>query len=163
MLHIKELKRVLHYNELNGVFTWLVRRGNKKPGDIAGYTDINIGYHMIRYKGVLYLSHRLAWFYMTGEFPTDQIDHINGVRCDNRFINLRESSNQQNNCNKTLTKANTSGVKGVYWHKSANKWSAEVLKNYKKYYLGLFDNLEDAEKAVINKRNELHEEFVNHG
>lgn len=163
MLTLSELKKVLHYDPTTGIFTWLVRRGNKKPGDIAGYTDINIGYSMVRYRGELYLSHRLAWFYTFGYFPKYQLDHINNVRNDNRIVNLRESSNQENNCNKFLTKSNKSGVKGVSWHKKANKWSAEVWSDYKKYYLGLFENKSEAENAVIKKRSELHGEFVNHG
>lgn len=163
MITHDEVRKVFKYDEHTGVFRWAIRQGCKKPGQLAGHLDKNLGYVTIRYRNKLYLAHRLAWLYITGSHPAEQIDHINGVRHDNRFINLRPATNSENNQNKNMTKSNKTGEKGVHWHKKAGKWSAEVWCNYKKHYIGLFSDFNEAVIAVRNKRQKLHKEFVNHG
>lgn len=83
---------------------------------------------------------------MTGAFPKDQVDHINGVKHDNRWTNLREATNSQNVANTGANSRNSSGFKGVYHHE-AGKWQAKVMHLGKSKSLGLFDSPEQAARA----------------
>lgn len=88
------------------------------------------------------------------------VDHINGDTTDNQCSNLRICTQAQNALNNHAAKYNSvSGHRGVYWHKAANKWVAEVVYDHKKYYLGLFKNKLDAAEAYNQKAKELHGEF----
>lgn len=126
-----ELKELLHYDPDTGVFTWKVSpTNNVKVGDVAGcrYPE---GYIKVHFKGKPYRAHRLAFLYMTGEWPKDQVDHINHIRDDNRWRNLRDVSHQENHRNMTRQKNNTSGVTGVYWEKAKKKWCAQKIAGHK--------------------------------
>lgn len=103
--------------------------------------------------GALHTAHRVAWAIHHGKWPTDQIDHINGVKTDNRITNLREVSNQQNQQNATMRKNNTSGVTGVYWYKDGKKWHAQIRVGKKRMHLGYFDTLEEA--AAVRKQADV--------
>ena len=154
MITQKELKELLHYDPETGIFTRLksVSSGARK-GDIAGHSTGN-GYLQIGIKGRYYRAHRLAWLYMTGEWPKDQIDHINHIRTYNRWVNLREATNQENHKNQTLKSTNTSGVCGVYFRNDTLKWAAFIWVNDKPTNLGSFtDKFEAicARKASENK------------
>lgn len=105
------------------------------------------GYLTITIDKRAYLAHRLAWLYMTGEWPSDYIDHIDGVPAHNAWDNLREATQTQQNANTRLRKNNTSGYRGVKWHKGCQKWNANIQVNGKSRYLGLFDSKEDAYAA----------------
>jgi len=155
-----ELKELLHYNPDTGALTWLKSgKGRKANGETKG---LNNGYFTIRIKGRQYKSHRLAWLYVYGVWPKDQVDHINHITTDNRIANLREVTNQENHRNASLSKNNTSGVTGVYWHKQIKKWLASIHVDYKKTHLGCFDKFEDAIAARKKAENKygFHE---NHG
>ncbi len=90
------LRSILHYDQETGIFTWKVRTARRvKAGDVAGCSDGD-GYRLIKVQSRLYKAHRLAWLYIHGSWPKDQIDHINRIRTDNRIANLREVSNKQN-------------------------------------------------------------------
>lgn len=91
-------------------------------------------------------AHRVIYKMMTGEDP-DVIDHINGDRGDNRWVNLRNVSFKENTQNACISKNNKSGVTGVSWHKLTGKWRATIFQDYRQKYLGVFDNLEDAVAA----------------
>jgi len=148
-----ELKELLHYSPDSGVFTRLVSAGGVKVGDVAGGVN-GQGYICIRVKGKKHLAQRLAFLYMTGEFPKDQMDHINHIRDDNRWNNLREVTNQENCVNRSKRKDNTSGVAGVSWHKNTEKWQAEIVIDGKRKHLGYYDDKFDAiyaRKAAENK------------
>lgn len=153
-----QLKEQLHYDPLTGDFTWLprdrkyftsnriwkswnTRYSNEKAGadHVHGYINIKL-FH------VLYRAHRLAFLYMTAEFP-NQVDHINRVRNDNRWMNLRAANHQINQQNRSKQSTNTSGFNGVYFDKHANKWRARISVNGKHHHLGRFDNIEDAISA----------------
>lgn len=113
----------------------------------------------IEYKS--YLLHRVIWFYMTGEWP-NQIDHINGIRTDNRWCNLREVSPAENNKNQKLRTDNKSKQVGVFWFKQHQKWGANIRINKKLKYLGIFDEFEDA--VAVRKAAEIKYGFhENHG
>lgn len=138
------LKSVLHYNKDTGIFTRIAKTSFcVQLGEIAGGFDIK-GYIRISVFNKRYKAHRLAFLYMTGRWPKDQVDHINHIKDDNRWVNLRECSQTQNKGNTPLRKNNKSGFKGVCWHKNGGKWQAAIRVNNKRFFLGLFDNKKDA-------------------
>ena len=146
------LRSVLDYDPESGIFTWKVGSANQvKVGDVAGWPDD--GYLRIMVQKRSYHAHRLAWLYVRGEWPKDQIDHINRDRADNRIANLREVTNKQNLQNAGKYSHNTSGHTGVCWHKQSSKWEAKIRHNYKHIYLGLFTDL--AEAISARKAGEL--------
>lgn len=155
-LILEKLRKNLHYNPLTGEWTWLISQSNAiQAGRKAGAVT-DRGYLRVRLHGVGYYSARLAWFYMTGEWPKEQIDHVNRDRLDDRWENLREASFGQNQMNTGLPSNNTSGIKGVSWRGQSQKWEARVSN----IYLGLFDTIEQAEAARDAFVVEWHEEFA---
>lgn len=161
MITQEELKELLNYNPDTGIFTYNKPRNKCTKGKIAGTRHVN-GYTHIQLNGKIYKAHRLAWLYVYGYFP-ECIDHINCDKDDNRIENLREATITQNNHNVKLSKNNTSGIKGVCWHKKAKKWCATIGVYGKTIYLGLFDDLELAELVINEARLKYHGEFVNNG
>lgn len=119
------LRELLHYDPETGLFTWKVARQGTRAGAFAG--ALNHGYLRITIDWRHYPAHRLAWLYMTGEWPADLIDHINLVSDDNRFVNLRQATRAQNMHNSARPRTNTSGVKGV--SRYAGRWKAQIKVN----------------------------------
>lgn len=146
MLTQSELKKCLHYNPDTGIFTWLVSRGRVKTDDIAGGLRRDCYIH-IRVFGKKYLAHRLAFLYMEGGFPKNDTDHINQIRNDNRWANLRYATNSENHRNVPRRANNTSGYKGVSFYKQRGKFVAQTTFNGKAKYLGLFPTAELASEA----------------
>jgi len=99
---------------------------------------------------------------MYGYLPK-YIDHINGQRDDNRIINIREVSNQQNSLNSKISKNNTSGIKGVYWDKSRNKWTVRLSIDGKCKFFKRFNDLDLAKLVIEEVRNKYHGKYANHG
>jgi hypothetical protein len=142
-----DLQSIVNYDPLTGVFTNKIDRNPRAPkGAIAGYTN-TIGYTVIQINGRKLHAHRLVWLYMTGEWPLHEIDHINRVRSDNRFENLRQATSAENKHNATDRISNTSGCRGVTWHKARQKWQAQISVMGKYLYLGTFESVEDAVAA----------------
>jgi len=154
-LAVEELKDVLHYDPETGQFTWIKRTAKcVHVGQPAG--NINkLGYSTIGIKKKIYKTHRLAWLYMTGEWPKGLIDHVNGIKSDNRFANLRvvdESGNSQNI--RKPNKRNKSGFMGVIkYHK---QWRASITVNGKTYWLGDFPTPEQAHEAYLEAKRKNH-------
>lgn len=147
MITQARLKELLHYYPCTGAFVWRTYRNwRARAGDVAGGED-NAGYRKISMDGTAYYSHRLACLYMTGSWPKAETDHINHVRNDNRWKNLRDVSHRENGMNKAITVKNTSGIVGVAWHKTRRKWLANIMVEKKAIYLGLFEDFEEAAKA----------------
>ena len=161
MITQKEIKEMLSYNPNTGCFIWMVSRGSAKVGDAAGGIN-GKGYFQIRVKGKIYLSHRLAWMITHGKFPEYDTDHINHDRADNRIVNLREVTRQENMKNASLYKTNTSGCCGISWFKSDGKWMAYIKLNGKDAYLGLFTDKFEAICARKSAEN-THGYHANHG
>ena len=156
---LSDFMEYLSYNPDSGLFTWIKRPSNRvKVGDPAGSYHPK-GYLSISLKNNAVLSHRLAWAMFTGSWPSDEIDHVNGVRDDNRIANLREATRSQNMHNTKRYCVNTSGVKGVSWYKKYGKWMARLYTDGAVKFLGYFDCIEDAERAVMAARIENHKEF----
>jgi hypothetical protein len=156
------VRSILDYDAETGVFTWVNARGNLKAGSVAGTVDYQ-GYVRISINERRYRAHRLAWLYVHGEKINVEIDHINGVKSDNRIANLRTATRSQNEANKAKTQKNTSGYKGVSWHKDVKKWIAHIMVNQKAKYLGSFSTREEAHKAYCSAANDIFGEFANVG
>lgn len=159
MLNQKILKTLFSYDSATGDFTRLVRTSNNtKVGEIAGYLRVN-GYVEIRINWEPYLAHRLAWLYMHGNWPVEQIDHINGVRNDNRFCNLREATRSQNLQNVFKPSVNnTSGLRGVVYHKRDKKYQAQIRVDGAQKHLGSFNTPEEASAAYLAAKK-IHHPF----
>lgn len=150
------VQRLLSYDPETGVFCWKLKRRGVHVGKPLG-TDNGFGYLRITVCGHSYYAHRLAWLYVHGHMPTNEIDHINGKKSDNRIANLREATPSQNQQNKPSAQSNSkSKIKGVSWHKKAQKWQVHISANRKKTYLGLFDTAEKAQEAYSNAKKQYH-------
>lgn len=153
MITQDSLKEALSYCPRTGIFTRVVGAGNVKKGSIAGGDDGN-GYVKIRLYGRRYRAHRLAWLYVHGKFPEGEIDHINGIRDDNRIENLRDVSAEENMKNKRVQKNNTSGHRGITkrgGHIVAYLW---VGKNVKSKHFRMWGDEERAVAQAIAWRDE---------
>ena len=156
-----DLKKMLWYDPETGAFRWRheSRNGAIKPWDVAGTMEKQ-GYIKIQYAQKGYLAHRLAWLYVYGYTPELTVDHINGIRDDNRICNLRLATVKQNSENRKLNKNNSTGHCGVYYSSKDKKYVARIMHNKKQIEVGYFDSLEKAAKAVQEKRKELHSHYV---
>lgn len=136
-LTVDELKQRLKYDPETGIFTWLA--GTQYANQVAGTYETSegrrTGYIRIVIKGRRYQAHRLAFLYMTGRFPDDQIDHIDGDGCNNAWTNLREICAKGNALNRPLRRDNQSKIQGVYWNRHRNKWYAEIKHACIKHHL----------------------------
>jgi hypothetical protein len=157
-LSAERLRDALHYAPLTGVFTWRIRTSSRSnPGTVAGRLMPD-RYRRICLDGGQYPVHRLVWLYLYGRWPVDQIDHINGVRDDNRADNLREATNAINGQNRRRAQRTnqSSGLLGVSWQAKRQKWMAQIQLNGKAIYLGRFKTPEAAHAAYIAAKRQHH-------
>ena len=153
-LTAEQVRELLDYNPETGRFTWRIAPRGHKAGSQAGCTD-SYGYVVIRTAGAGHKAHRLAWLIAYGEWPDDQVDHINGDRSDNRIANLRSLTNQGNQQNRrTAHRGIRSGLLGV--SPKRGKWRAQIKVDGKKRHLGLFDTPEAAHAAYLEAKRKLH-------
>ena len=154
------LRDILDYSPETGLFTWRVApNGRIKIGQRAGSPDTG-GHLQIRINKRFYRAHRLAWLYVHGEWPPEDIDHINSERADNRLCNLRPATRAQNCQNSRLYRSNTSGFKGVVWHARGSKWSARIRANGRVHHLGRYTTAEAAHAAYVAAAVKYHGEFA---
>lgn len=149
------LKELLHYDPDTGVFTNIKARKGIRVGDVSGTTDRH-GYKVIYIDRRQYKAHRLAWLYVNGEFPPEQIDHINRDREDNRICNLRCATRTENNQNLSVSSRNTSGHIGVSWCARLQKWHARIMANRKYIHIGYFNEIVDAIAARESAKRQYH-------
>ena len=144
-LTIERLREVLDYCPETGLFTWKISASNRKPaGSIAGTID-SYGHVYISIANKNYPAHRLALFWVNGKPSTcEHVDHRDRNPSNNRFSNLRELTCSQNLQNSKVSKANTSGIKGVSWDRFTGKWAADLAVGGKLIRLGRFALIEDA-------------------
>lgn len=147
MITQRRLKEVLHYDFETGVFRWLKPTAkNVRAGAVAGKTRKD-GYQQMSVDNKCYYAHRLAWLYITGNWPSGLVDHIDGNPSNNKFSNLREATRSQNQRNSGVRRNNASGFRGVYWNKQKQKWYAQCMVERKRKSLGLYDSAEQASHA----------------
>ncbi len=153
----QRLQEVLSYDSETGLFTWLVSTSFRiKVGDIAGCPDKNgqINYNGIRIDSKLYDAHRLAFLYMTGEWP-EVVDHINGNGLDNKWSNLRSVTQSVNTINKHTPVRSSTGYRGIYPGKKLGSFQVRVDRNQRRYNIGTFETLQQAIEARDRKLAEL--------
>lgn len=162
MLTAQRVREVLDYDRGTGEFRWAQPINARiVVGDIAGGPHCR-GYWWMSIDGRRYLAHRVAWLHVYGEWPALQIDHINGIRTDNRIANLRQATQSQNNGNCPAHSRNQSGHKGVCWSKRRMKWVAQIMVNGKSSHLGYFDDVEAAAAVYRQALERHHGRFANH-
>lgn len=155
------LTSYLKYNETKGEFTWIKRPNKNIHLHTHAGTKNSAGYRVISLFGKRYPEHRLAWFYVHGEMPKHEIDHINQIRDDNRISNLRQVTRSENQRNKTRKDSRVDEI-GIWWCRRRKRYIAEISLNGKKVYQKSFTDIDEAISARKAKALELgfHE---NHG
>lgn len=166
-LTFESLREVLDYDPDTGIFLWKAREattpsikmwngryaGKKAGGLYRDYIEIAIDDEN-------YYGHRLAVFYMTGEWPEHGVDHEDLDGSNNTWTNIRSATKSQNAANTTFYKTNTSGIKGVCWHKRARRWQAQIKCQGKYKFLGTFKSKEAAGEVYAKAARELFGDFA---
>lgn len=153
-----DVRRELNYDQQTGEFTRKTSFFKTRVGEIAGSISKSNGYIVVAVCGVQYLAHRLAWLYVHGAWPELHIDHINGIKTDNRIANLREATNGENMQNQRRARRNSkTGLLGVRWNKASGNYVAVITVNRRVINVGSFKTAEDAHEAYLRAKAELHE------
>lgn len=159
-LTAQRLRELLNYDPDTGVFTWVGRPSHFiKPNSRAGTLNRSEGYWMVKVDTYSYGAHRLAWLYITGEWPPHEVDHINGERADNRWTNLRSATKSQNQQNTRKPRVHgTSGFLGVSRrrHNPPLPWLAQIRINGQGYNLGQYATPEEAHSAYLEAKRKMH-------
>lgn len=157
-LSAERLKELFTYDE--GKLISKVKVKSRNIGDVLG-TVGSKGYLTVRVDGVAYLLHRVVYAMHHEKIP-EFIDHIDGNILNNRIENLRPANVKENQWNQKLNSRNTSGVKGVYFDKTRNKWNARLKVDKKVRNIGYFEKINDAAKAIASFREQQHKEYARH-
>lgn len=150
----ERLREILEYNPKTGIFTWLTSTRRRSLGKVAGCQD-SYGYVVIRINRSNHKAHRLAWLYLHGEWPEGQIDHINGVKSDNRIANLRCVTPLENSHNLfSAPRHSKTGLLGV--SSKRGKWRAQIRVDGGKVHIGTFETPEEAHAAYLEAKRIHH-------
>lgn len=158
-LTAERLRSLFSYDPETGLFTRLSLNGSKQRSPIRGAKSYQ-GYLMATIDDRSYRMHRLAWLYVHGTWPTGDIDHINGVKTDNRIANLRDVCRSMNNENRRAPSSRSStGFLGVRISSATikNKYYAEITVRGKRKHLGCFATPEEAYAVYLEAKRQLHE------
>ena len=149
------LSALLSYDKSTGELRWLKNKGSRAKANTVAGNKFGVGYLRLTVDGNQLLAHRVAWLLATGEWPRNEIDHINGNKADNRLANLRDVDRKTNSQNiRSPHKDNKSGLLGASWNKKSGKWQATIKLAGKTAHLGEFPTAEAAHGAfVLAKRN----------
>ena len=159
---LQVLVSLLQYNQETGQLVW-VKGWINKIGKVAGHVDCS-GYRKIGFKKYQFRAHRLCWFIVHGTMPKHEIDHINGLKDDNRLCNLRQATISENRINVKLRSSNKSGFKGVRRvNRIARPFRAAIQKDGLRISLGNFETAEQAHDAYVKASIKFHGEFANTG
>jgi hypothetical protein len=157
---LEYLKSLFYLDEEMGELHYMQRRSRVAPGAKVGYVHPS-GYVTVELDGAFWRVHRLVFALANDYLPVGEIDHINGIKSDNRPCNLREASRNQNVWNRSSPSTNTSGHKGIFWSAAGKKhWRASICRDGKKHYLGSFESADEAAEAYRMASQELHGEFA---
>ena len=156
----EKLTAVLHYSSETGAFVWRhTVSPTARKGSIAGSKN-QCGYRQIKIDGTTYSASHLAWLYVYGAWPPDELDHIDRDRGNNRIANLRLASHKQNMENTGLRTNNSSGVTGVSFDRQSGKWKAQIQHFSKKICLGFYQSIDDASVAYTTAKKALCTHYV---
>lgn len=160
LITFEELKKVLHYCKETGRWTWLTSMGARGAvGSQAGSYNTLTGYNNIKVKGRLYIASRLAYFWVNGEWPAGDMDHINGVKADDRWVNLRCVSTRVNTQNQRQARSDSQcGLLGAFWDTKRQRWYSKITLGYgRKKWLGTFPDATSAHSAYVKAKRQHHE------
>ena len=157
MLTAEYVRGLFNYCESTGTISRKKTRGGIEAGRPAGYIDAG-GYRSMSVKNKNYFAHRIIWLFVYGEFPSGEIDHIDGDKLNNRLSNLRNVTHQTNveNVRAARSHNKSSGVLGVTWAPHARKWYARMTVKGKVVYLGYHETKEAAHSAYLKAKRDLH-------
>lgn len=159
----QKLREAVDYDPNTGWFTWKSTSALRvRPGQRAGTVD-GIGYRSISVFGKRFKEHRLAFAWMNGKFPEYLVDHIDGNKSNNAWVNLREATNSQNCSNRDKVRTNRVGLKGVSKSKKNGKYVAQICYSGNNKLLGYFDTPEEAHQTYVAAARKFHGEFANPG
>jgi hypothetical protein len=153
------VRAIFKYVPETGDLIWISGYKNNRIGKIAGQIFDN-GYRYIQINKKWYLAHRIVYLHQTGHWPPHELDHTFGNKLDNRFEKLRPCTDSQNTHNRKKQKNNTSGFKGVSFHKKSKKWRAQIMIDRKHHSLGLFNNPKEAHRAYCDAALALYKDFA---
>jgi hypothetical protein len=160
LLSQEYVRHAFSYDPDSGELLWRNPTSNRvKAGSIVGHV-IRRGYRQVHLSIGSFLVHRIIWLYMTGELPTNRIDHRDGDTANNRWLNLREATPAQNRFNSKMPSTNKSGTKGIHWHASSKRWVAQLVVHGRTIRVGSFVDLEPARIAIANAKRKYHGEFA---
>ena len=155
----ERVREIFDYDPHTGSIKWRLPSSRRvHVGDEAG--TVSLGYRRVNIDHHFYLAHPLAWLWMTGEWPKGEIDHVNLDRADNRWCNLRAATRSQNLANVMARINNSCGIKGVWWHKGAGKWTSQIQVDGTAIHLGLFGTKEAAHVAYAEAAKEHFGDFA---
>ena len=155
-LTVEWLREHMVYVQETGTFMWKVPGPGRTVGKVLGSVN-KLGYMQLKVAGVIYYAHRLAWFYVYGEWPKLQVDHIDGNKTNNSIANLRDCTAAQNSARRRVS-AKIAPARGVFPHGPG--FVARIHHNGVRHYLGYFAKLDDAKAAYAAKAKEIHGEFA---
>lgn len=160
MVSRERLLELFQYDAKTGDLIRKVGRSGPKAraGDIAGRVNDN-GYIRVYVDGRPYSAHRLIWLMVYGDWAKE-IDHVNGIKSDNRIENLRSVTRSQNRMNVGAYSSNKLGIRGVSWSKTNKKWKAQIQKDGKKIGIGYFSSIDEAKEAYIKAAYKYHGEYA---
>lgn len=154
------LHSLFTYEPDTGLLRWKINRAQMKIGDVAGAQRGEGGYVQVSVNRKLYRAHLIIWKMVTGKEPTNQIDHWDTVKNNNRWENLREATKSQNSANRGLMATNTSGAKCVFWYKAYQKWAVQIWKDGKAHFGGYHEEFEAATARSESMQKELYGKFA---
>src|SRR3569623_1349389 len=157
----EKLRQLIRYDAETGQFFRRLKPSRRHPTERevpCGRID-DKGYVIIFVDGRHHKAHRLAWLLVTGSFPDEQIDHIDRCRANNRWANLREASNSENQANIGARKTNRVGLKGAHFYSAGSCWSSRICVRGERRFLGYFKQPEDAHAAYMKAAATLNPEF----
>lgn len=151
----ERMKDFWNYDPETGEFTWKVNHGRVKAGELAGAVQES-GKIQLNLEGVRYYAHRVVWAFKHGECSGDiEIKHINGVGIDNRLSNLKAVTHRENAAFSKRYSNNSTGYRGVSWHKQHKRYHASIRINGKLKSLGYYKCPQEAHKAYCEARQTI--------